>query len=218
MRWLLRLYPAAWRQRYGEEFLSLLETERHGLRLYVDVVLGAIDAWLRPQLERTSRVAVAGGRPRRIRDRFDRFTPASRSALKLADMEAHLLRHGYIGAEHLLLGLLHEPDSIASQVLQNLGVRLDDARAEVDARSAKEPARTQLRGLTAEAKQVIELSVAESNHLRDGYVGTEHMLLGLMSPEEGVAADIVAKLAGVTVDEARLAVKRLVNQQREDRR
>ena len=134
MKWLLRLYPERWRRRYADEFSALLENQPLSLGVAVDILLGALDAWLRPQLEPTGETVPAGGaRPPRRRDRFDKFTARSRNALRFASEEARLLRHDFISSEHLLLGLLHDQDSVAMRVLENLDVDPAQVRSTVQA-------------------------------------------------------------------------------------
>jgi Clp amino terminal domain, pathogenicity island component len=214
VKWLLWLYPMDWRHRYGDEFLVLLESQPHTPKLVLDVVLGAADARLRPQLVPQRSPALAGSaQPRRRRDRFDTFTPRSRSVLQAADEEARRLGHDFIGTEHLLLGLLHEPKGVAMGVLRMLHVGPEAVRAAVETRVPPVyPNKRAARGLTARTKTAIELSVEEANRLRHAWVGTEHLLLGLMREGEGVAADVLRELTGVDVDEVRRLVVRVLNE------
>src|SRR5579862_7862382 len=123
---------------------------------------------------------------------FERFSEEGRQAVVLAQDEARRLQHDYIGTEHLLLGLLREPEGVAARVLGTLGVTLDDARADV-ARiigSGDEATPGQI-PFTPRAKKVLELSLREALALDHNSIGTEHLLLGLLREHEGVAARIL---------------------------
>src|SRR5207249_10427256 len=113
-------------------------------------------------------------------------------ALELAEEEARHLNHHYIGTEHLLLGLLRENEGIAAQVLHNAGVELEQVRAKIEAivRRGKHPVAGEI-GLTGRAKKVIHLAAEEAQRLNHRYLGTEHLLLGLVREGEGIAADIL---------------------------
>ena len=126
---------------------------------------------------------------------FERFTDRARRVLVLAQEEARLLNHGFIGTEHILLGLIHEGDGLAAKALEQLGVSLEDVRAQV----------TEVIGLsgsvpmgsppfTPRAKKVLELSLREALQLGHNYIGTEHILLGLVREGEGVAAQVLVSL------------------------
>src|SRR5258706_14109824 len=124
---------------------------------------------------------------------FERFTDRARRAVVLAQEEARMLSHGYIGTEHLLLGLVHEGEGVAARALETMGVSLETARQQVrsivgkrrDAESGHIP-------FTPRAKRVLELSLREANQLGHDYIGTEHLLLGLIREGEGVAAQVLA--------------------------
>jgi Clp amino terminal domain, pathogenicity island component len=126
---------------------------------------------------------------------FERFTDRARRAVVLAQEEARLLDHNYVGTEHLLLGLIHEREGVAAQALESLEVSLDAVRAEVQeiiGRGAEMPS-----GhipFTPRAKKVLELSLREALQLGHNYIGTEHILLGLVREGEGVAAQVLARL------------------------
>jgi ATP-dependent Clp protease ATP-binding subunit ClpA len=137
------------------------------------------------------------------RDRFDKFTERARKVLSLAQEEAQRLNHSYIGTEHLLLGLVREGDGVAAKVLSNLGVDLASVRAEVE-RMIGQGDRIVLGdvGLTPRAKKVVELAVDEARRLNHNYIGTEHLLLGLVREGEGVAADVLQCL-GVNLEALR---------------
>jgi ATP-dependent Clp protease ATP-binding subunit ClpA len=127
---------------------------------------------------------------------FERFTERSRRVVVLAQEEARMLDHNYIGTEHLLLGLIHEGDGIAAQAIESTGLTLDAARAEVErmiGRSASAPL-----GhipFTARAKMVLELALREALALKKSYIGPEHILLGLIREGDGVGAQILERLA-----------------------
>jgi ATP-dependent Clp protease ATP-binding subunit ClpC len=137
------------------------------------------------------------------RDRFDKFTERARKALHLAQEEAQRLQHNYIGTEHLLLGLIHEGDGVAAKVLSSLGVELDQARSSVESIIGRGN-RVVLGeiGLTPRAKKVIELAVDEARRLHHRYIGTEHLLLGLVREGHGIAAGVLDSL-GVSLENVR---------------
>src|SRR5215207_5475085 len=128
---------------------------------------------------------------------FERFTDRARRVVVLAQEEARLLNHNYIGTEHLLLGLIHEQEGVAARALTELGISLETIRVEVVeiiGRGESPPA-----GhipFTPRAKKVLELSLREALQLGHNYIGTEHILLGLIREGEGVAAQLLVKLGG----------------------
>ena len=122
-------------------------------------------------------------------DRFDKFTERARRVLTLAQEEAQRFNHNYIGTEHLLLGLVREGDGVAAKVLSNLGVELSKVRSAVEFIIGRgEKSISGEIGLTPRAKKVIELAVEEARRLNHNYIGTEHLLLGLMREGEGIAS------------------------------
>jgi ATP-dependent Clp protease ATP-binding subunit ClpC len=123
---------------------------------------------------------------------FERFTDQARRAVVLAQEEARLLNHNYVGTEHLLLGLIHDGDGVAAQALQALGISLDDVRADVEATIGRgaEPARDPV-PFTPRTREVLELALRESRQLGDNSIGTEHLLLGLIREGDGVAVHIL---------------------------
>jgi ATP-dependent Clp protease ATP-binding subunit ClpC len=145
------------------------------------------------------------------RDRFDKFTERARRALRLAQEEAQRLRHNYIGTEHLLLGLIREGDGVAAKVLSSLGVELDKARSSVESIIGRGD-RVVLGeiGLTPRAKKVIELAVDEARHLHHHYIGTEHLLLGLVREGQGIAAGVLNSL-GVSLEKVRTQTMVVLN-------
>ena len=128
------------------------------------------------------------------RDRFERFNDPARRVLGAAQEEAQRLKHNFIGTEHLLLGLLHQDESVAAQVLRHLNVKLDAARERVFIVGKGDGIVTGEVGLTGRAKKVIEFAVDEARRLNHHYIGAEHLLLGLVREGEGIAADVLQKL------------------------
>ncbi|MDA8196776.1 MAG: ATP-dependent Clp protease ATP-binding subunit [Actinomycetota bacterium] len=126
---------------------------------------------------------------------FERFTDRARRVLVLAQEEARLLNHNFIGTEHILLGLIHEGEGVAAKALESLGISLEAVREKVDELIG--PATTPAAGsppFTPRAKKVLELSLREALQLGHNYIGTEHMLLGLVREGEGVAARVLISL------------------------
>ncbi len=145
-------------------------------------------------------------------DRFDKFTERARKVLQLAQEEAQRFNHNYIGTEHLLLGLVREGEGVAAKVLANLGVELNKVRSAVEFIIGRgDRAVTGDIGLTPRAKKVIELSVDEARRLGHHYIGTEHLLLGLVREGEGIAAGVLESL-GVSLDKVRSQVIYVLNQ------
>ena len=145
-------------------------------------------------------------------ERFDKFTERARKVLQLAQEEAQRFNHNYIGTEHLLLGLVREGEGVAAKVLANLGVDLNKVRSAVEFIIGRgERQVTGDIGLTPRAKKVIELSVEEARRLNHNYIGTEHLLLGLVREGEGIAAGVLESL-GVSLDKVRQQVNYVLNQ------
>ena len=144
--------------------------------------------------------------------RFEKFSEKARRVLSLAQEEAQRFNHTYIGTEHILLGLVRETDGVAARVLVNLDVELSKIRSAVEfiiGRGERTP--TGEIGLTPRAKKVIELAVDEARRLNHNYIGTEHLLIGLMREGEGVPAGVLESL-GVTLDKIRAETSRLLSQ------
>jgi hypothetical protein len=141
---------------------------------------------------------------------FERFTDRARRVVVLAQEEARLLNHNYIGTEHLLLGLLHEGEGVAAQALDALDISIGAARLQVEeiiGRGGQAPS-----GhipFTPRAKQVLELSLREAIQLGHNYIGTEHVLLGLVREGQGVAAQVLARL-GADLSRLRQVVVQLL--------
>jgi ATP-dependent Clp protease ATP-binding subunit ClpC len=126
---------------------------------------------------------------------FERFTDRARRVVVLAQEEARLLNHNYIGTEHLLLGLAH--GGVAAKALESLGISLEAVRAQVEEIIGQgQRAPTGHIPFTPRAKKVLELSLREALQLGHNYIGTEHILLGLIREGEGVAAQVLVKLGG----------------------
>jgi hypothetical protein len=132
---------------------------------------------------------------RHANERFDKFTERARKVLTYAQEEATRFNHNYIGTEHLLLGLVREGEGVAAKVLSNLGVELDRVRSAVEFIIGRgdRPVVGEV-GLTPRAKRVIELAVDEARRLGHHYIGTEHLLLGLVREGEGIASGVLASL------------------------
>ena len=126
---------------------------------------------------------------------FERFTDRARRVVILAQEEARLLNHNYIGTEHILLGLIHEHEGVAAKALESLDISLESVRGQVEeiiGQGAKPP--DGHIPFTPRAKRVLELSLREALQLGHNYIGTEHVLLGLIREGEGVAAQVLVKL------------------------
>src|ERR1044071_4383077 len=140
------------------------------------------------------------------------FTERVRKVLAMAREEAARLHHEYVGTEHILLGVIGEGEGVAATVLQNLSVELDDLRHAVEA-AVKRGKAGQTTGpdlpYTSRAKKVLELAMAEARELNHSYVGTEHLLLGLLREEKGIAAQVLTD-AGVNLDAARAETLRIL--------
>lgn len=143
-------------------------------------------------------------------DRFDKFTDRARNVLNLAQDEARKLNHNYVGTEHLLLGLLGDEHSLAARVLQDMKVDLNKIRVVVRfiIYRGDRPAINDV-GLTPRAKRVIELSIDEAHRLGHHYIGTEHLLLGMVREGEGIAAGVLESV-GISLDRARTEVDRII--------
>ena len=145
-------------------------------------------------------------------DRFDKFTDRARKVLTLAQDEAQRFNHNYIGTEHLLLGLVREGEGVAARVLENMNVELSKVRTAVEFIIGRgdRPVVGEV-GLTPRAKRVIELAIDEARRLGHNYIGTEHLLLGLVREGEGIAAGVLESL-GVNLDKVRHQVIHVLSQ------
>ncbi len=140
---------------------------------------------------------------------LNRFTERARKVLVLAQQEAGRLGHGYIGTEHLLLGLLAEGEGVAAKALATMNINLDSVRAQVESAIGRGEGKTEEFAYTPRAKKVIELSVEEAQSLGHNYVGTEHLLLGLIREGEGVAAQVLVS-TGADINQVRQRVIELL--------
>ena len=144
--------------------------------------------------------------------RFEKFSERARRVLSLAQEEAQRFNHNYIGTEHILLGLVRETEGVAARVLANLGVDLGKVRSAVEfiIGRGERPAQGEI-GLTPRAKKVVELAVDEARRMNHTYIGTEHLLIGLLREGEGVAAGVLESLS-VTLDKVRTETHRILSQ------
>ncbi|MGI9516444.1 MAG: ATP-dependent Clp protease ATP-binding subunit, partial [Pirellulaceae bacterium] len=142
---------------------------------------------------------------------YERFTERARKVMQLANQEAQRFNHEYIGTEHMLLGLVKEGNGVAANVLKNLGVDLRKIRLEVEKLVQSGPEMVTIGKLpqTPRAKKVIEYSMEEARNLAHSFVGTEHILLGLLREQEGVAAQVLMNL-GLKLEEVREEVLNLL--------
>ncbi len=145
--------------------------------------------------------------------RFEKFSERARRVLSLAQEEAQRFNHNYIGTEHILLGLVRETEGVAARVLSNLNVELVKVRSAVEfiIGRGERPTPGEI-GLTPRAKKVIELAVDEARRLNHHYIGTEHLLIGLMREGEGVAAGVLESL-GVSLEKVRDETNRIIQSQ-----
>ena len=141
---------------------------------------------------------------------FERFTDRARRVVVLAQDEAKMLNHNYIGTEHLLLGLIHEGEGVAAKALEQMGVSLEDVRTQVEEiiGHGQTPPTGHI-PFTPRAKKVLELSLREALQMNHSYIGTEHILLGLIREGEGVAAQVLIKL-GCDLNKVRATVLQLM--------
>ncbi len=142
---------------------------------------------------------------------FERFTDRARRVVVLAQEEARLLNHNYIGTEHILLGLIHEGEGVAAKALESLGISLEKVRQQVEEiiGAGQSPPSGHI-PFTPRAKKVLELSLREALQLGHNYIGTEHILLGLIREGEGVAAQVLVKL-GADLNKVRQQVIQLLS-------
>ncbi len=142
---------------------------------------------------------------------FERFTDRARRVVVLAQEEARMLNHNYIGTEHILLGLIHEGEGVAAKALESLGISLEGVRSQVEEIIGQgQQAPSGHIPFTPRAKKVLELSLREALQLGHNYIGTEHILLGLIREGEGVAAQVLVKL-GADLSRVRQQVIQLLS-------
>jgi ATP-dependent Clp protease ATP-binding subunit ClpC len=144
--------------------------------------------------------------------RFEKFSERARRVLTIAQEEARSLNHSYIGTEHILLGLVREEEGVAARVLVNLGIGLSKVRSAVEFIIGRgDKPGTGETGLTPRAKKVIELAIDEARQMGHNYIGTEHLLLGLLREGEGVASSVLDSF-GITLERARAEVSHILTQ------
>ena len=147
----------------------------------------------------------------KVRQMFERFTDRARRVVVLAQEEARMLNHNYIGTEHILLGLIHEGEGVAAKGLESLGISLEAVRSQVEEIIGQgQQAPSGHIPFTPRAKKVLELSLREALQLGHNYIGTEHILLGLIREGEGVAAQVLVKL-GADLSRVRQQVIQLLS-------
>jgi hypothetical protein len=175
----------------------------------IDFEHGSLTSPARPGRPRAPRRREPLGSTTLRMDRFDRFTDRARTVLTYAQDEGQLLNHHYIGTEHILLGLIREGHGTAARVLENMNVELPKVRTAVEFIIGRgdRPVVGEV-GLTPHAKRVIELAIDEARRLGHNYVGTEHLLLGLVRAGDGIAAGVLESL-GVNLDRLRNEVIRV---------
>jgi len=143
---------------------------------------------------------------------FERFTDRARRVVVLAQEEARILNHNYIGTEHILLGMIHEGEGVAASALESLGISLTAVRSQVEEIIGRgQAAPTGHIPFTPRAKKVLEFSLREALQLGHNYIGTEHILLGLIREGEGVAAQVLQKL-GADLNRVRQQVIQLLEE------
>ena len=143
---------------------------------------------------------------------FERFTDRARRVVVLAQEEARMLNHNYIGTEHILLGLIHEGEGVAAKALESLGISLEGVRSQVEEIIGQgQQAPSGHIPFTPRAKKVLELAFREARALGHDYIGTEHILLGLIREGDGVAAQVLVRL-GADLNRAREQVIRLLQE------
>ena len=142
---------------------------------------------------------------------FDKFTDRARKVMALARKEAQRFNHDFIGTEHILLGLIQEGSGVAANVLKNLGVEISKIRSEIEKNVQSGPSMVTMGQLpfTPRAKKVLELSMEEANELGHNYIGTEHLLLGLIRENDGVAAQVLLDL-NLKLEDVRFEVLELL--------
>jgi len=145
---------------------------------------------------------------------FKRFTDRARRVVVMAQEEARMLNHSFIGTEHILLGLIREGEGVAAEALESLGISLDAVRQQVEEIIGRgQHAPSGHIPFTPQAKKVLELSLSESKALGHHYIGTEHILLGLIREGDGVAAQVLVKLGADRIRVRQQVIQLLHNYQ-----
>ncbi len=194
------------------QVLAKLGANRERVRAETLRILSQSHGATSQRAERKRQSMFYADRERLDRDRFDKFTEDARKILSLAQEEAQRFQHNYIGTEHLLLGLVRLEESTAGQVLHELGIQLPLVRSAVEFIIGRGD-RIVLGeiGLTPRAKKVIELAVDEARRMQHHYIGTEHILLGLVREGEGIAAGVLESL-GVKLEQVRTKTVLVIEQ------
>jgi len=147
---------------------------------------------------------------------FERFTDRARKVMALANQEVQRFNHEYIGTEHILLGLIKEGSGTGAAVLKNLGVDIEKMLLEMEQllklKGRPNTVTMDKRSPIPLAKKVIEYAIEEARSLNHDYIGTEHILLGLLRESEGIAAQVLVNL-GVGIERVRMEILKLLNQQ-----
>jgi len=147
---------------------------------------------------------------------FERFTDRARKVMAIANQEVQRFNHEYIGTEHILLGLIKEGSGTGSAVLKNLGVDIEKMLLEMEQllklKDKPDTDTTDKLPATLLARKVIEDAIEEARSLNHKYIGTEHILLGLLRQSEGIAAQVLVNL-GLSIERVRMEILKLLNQQ-----
>jgi ribosomal protein L37AE/L43A len=185
---------------------------RKDYQMTIDGIIRHIGRLLSRTHRRTDSRGKRNEAQRNNRNRFNRFTERARKVIHLAQEEAQRFQHNYIGTEHLLLGLVRESEGVAAKVLSNLGVELNKVRSAVESIIGRgdHVALGEI-GLTPRAKKVIELAVDEARRLNHHYIGTEHLLLGLIREGEGIGAGVLESF-GLSLQEVRAQTIQTLNE------
>ncbi len=147
---------------------------------------------------------------------FERFTDRARKVMAIANQEVQRFNHEYIGTEHILLGLIKEGSGTGAAVLKNLGVDIEKMQLEMEQlfklKGRPDKVTMDKQSPTPLAKKVIEYAIEEARSLNHKYIGTEHILLGLLRESEGIAAQVLVNL-GLSIERVRMEILKLLNQQ-----
>ena len=149
---------------------------------------------------------------------FERFTEHAKRVLELEGIEAQRMHHDYLGTEHLLLALIHEPEGHGHRALAELGISLKQARASLSSLVQEGPHKELPKGFhqTPQAKQVMAMALEEARVLKRGKIGTEHLLLALLREPDGVAVHVLEKL-GLTADQIRSEIEDMLEEERRNK-
>ncbi|GCF08796.1 Clp protease N-terminal domain-containing protein [Dictyobacter arantiisoli] len=173
-----------------------------------NAVINQFSIWMRKKFQNASGPYQEGSASNR--EHFDRLTNRARHTLVLAQEEAQKLRHNYIGTEHVLLGLLREEEGIAGLALKNLNILTEQVRKDIELISGPgHDVVSEMQHLTSRAKYAMELAVDEARQMNHHFLGTEHLLLGLVREGEGLAAVIIQK-QGIKLEQVRAEVLKLL--------